>query len=162
MVSISSAERPVDSARLAQLEMSIGSTLPESYRAFLSRTNGGEPDVDHFPISGMAGNAFGEIRRFLSLDAASLSDDLDSTRQLLQGKLPATLMAIGYSSTDDMICLSLARRDYGTVYYWDAQSESEEAPWMQSGFANAYFIADDFETFLALLDSFESFDSSAP
>lgn len=156
-VAIAGAGRAVDQSRLDELETTIGRPLPPSYRAFLLRNNGGEPDLDHYPITGMTDNPFGEIRMFLGIDAAAEHDDVEATLDLLKDSLPQGFLPVGYSSGGDMICVSLNDHDHGAVYFWDSQAESEPAPWMRSGYSNAYFVADSFEHFIASLDKFEAF-----
>ena len=156
-VSISNPGRPVDERRLDLLAVRIGRPLPISYRAFLLEHNGGEPDLDHYPIEGMESNPYGEIRMFMGLDAEADYDDIESTWEMLKDQLPPEFLPIGYSSGNDLVCLSLAESDYGTVYFWDSQIESELAPWARSGYSNAFFVAEDFARFLESLDSYEAF-----
>jgi hypothetical protein len=161
-ITATTAGAPVDDARLDTLQRDLGASIPAAYRAFLLNSNGGEPTLDHYPIHGMVDNPFGEIRMFLGVDAREEYDDLEVTRSQLSDRLPAELLAIGYSSGGDMICLSLRPSDYGEVFFWDSHAESDPASWSRSGYTNVYFVAKDFETFIASLSTYEAFAGQAP
>lgn len=157
MVTITEVNAAVGERRVAQLEANIMGRLPEAYRSFLLEHNGGEPDLDHYQISGMANNPFGEIRMFLGLDATENYDDLEWNLRLLRDRLPSQFLPVGYSSGGDMICVSLNAHDYGTIYFWDSQATSEPSNDARSGYSNLYYVAEDFGHFLKELNTFESF-----
>jgi hypothetical protein len=161
-VSITCSGPSLTEADVLDLETRLRISLPAPYTKFLLHHNGGEPDLDHYPIDGMGGNPFGEIRMLLGIGTAEEYNDLERTLLLMDERLPPQFLPIGYSSSDDLICLSLAGQDRGTVYFVDTCEMPEPAPWHRSGYANAYFVAEDFEAFLQSLDTFEAYAKSSP
>ncbi len=51
--------RPLTERDLADLESELGFKLPQAYRAFLMKYNGGRPEPEAFPIEGMPNNPEG-------------------------------------------------------------------------------------------------------
>jgi hypothetical protein len=52
MVQITEPGPSLTDSDIHALERKVGATLPEDYRAFLLRWNGGVPEPGHFPIEG--------------------------------------------------------------------------------------------------------------
>ena len=156
-VSIGDPGPPLELADLSGLEARLGSQLPDSYKSFLLRTNGGTPTPDHFAIQGAAGNPFADVQTLFGIGATADFDDLERTLAAMSGRVPMGLLPIGHSSTNDLVCLSLREADHGTVYFWDSWADAEPAPWSRSGFANVYLIVDDFNAFLDGLNTYEHF-----
>ena len=124
--------------------------LPDSYRAFLLKHNGGRPVPEAFPIRGMKDNPVGSIHSFLGVDQRIESNNLMWTHQTLKHRLPPNLLAVAYTDTGDSICISLFGKDKGAVVLWDIQNEPQVP-----SYANVYFVADDFQTFLDTIHPYE-------
>ena len=57
--------RPLSAEDVQAIEAQIGVRLPDDYKAFLLRHNGGRPRPNAFPIQGLANNPFGVIQNLL-------------------------------------------------------------------------------------------------
>ena len=63
-------------------------------------------------------------------------------------RLPANLLPIATELSVDLICISIAGHDFGTVYFWDHNWEvTERTP----DYENVHFLAENFTAFLEML-----------
>ena len=125
------------------IEAHIGIHLPEEYRAFLLRYNGGRPTPRAFPIEGLANNPFGVILDFFGIDDTVESCNLDWNVETMNGRLPANLLPIACDDGGDLICLSLFGEDADSVLFWDRHKE-KGAP----SYENVFKIASSFTEFI--------------
>ena len=139
---------PITEGDVAELENKLKISLPQSYRDFLLRTNGGCPERDLFPIPGFDQSPFGRIQIFLGIHHPIGSCNLDQTRESLADRIPNHLLVIASTGVADEICMSLAPDTRGSVYYWDGVHVS-------STYGTLYLVANSFEEFLERLYSDE-------
>lgn len=128
---------------IQQLEELIGIVLPDGYKRFLLRYNGGRPIPNAFPIEGLENNPFGTIQVFYRIDGSIESSNLDWNYDTLNGRLPPNLLAIACDEGDDQICISLFGDDAGSILFWDCHKETEVP-----GYHNVYRIAGSFSEFI--------------
>jgi len=140
--------------RIDEAERKLRVVLPEDYRAFLLRYNGGRPKPNLFPIRGLENNPFGGLHFFHGLDWEIESINLDWNFRILAGRIPSNFLSIATDTTGNQICLSLKGQDNGTMYYWD--HDAEHAP---PTYDNVYFIA---ASFRAFLDSIHDWEIDSP
>lgn len=104
--------------RLDIFERAISSRLPEAYRDFLLRYNGGQPVPSFFWIeSRKDGSA---VNRFYGLyDARTpFSIDTYANNKELYG-IPASLLPIGDDGMGNFICIDLSPEHFGSIYFLD-------------------------------------------
>jgi hypothetical protein len=130
-------------ADIDRIESHFGIKLPQDYRTFLLRYNGGRPTPAAFPIRGLANNLFGGIHFFFGIEGPFECYDLDSNFDTFAGRMPANLLPIACTGCGDMVCLSLFGEDAGAVLFWD--HEAEHSP---PTYANVYKIASSFSDFI--------------
>lgn len=135
--------RKLNGEDVRALEADIGQTLPDSYRFFLLRNNGGLPgpkrgmyivDVLDLPGSPTDVQVFFGIDRVPSdirSNVKGFSDRFDTTK----------LLPIARDSGGNIFCLWLDEPNYGSVAYidWTDWEEHEATP---------YMVADSFDSFL--------------
>jgi len=143
---------PISVEDVENLEAHIGIRLPDDYRAFLLKHNGGRPTPDTYPIEGLANNPFGGVHFFFGIDDPVESCNLDWNFRIMNGRLPSNLFAIAGDAGMDLICLSLFGDDAGSVVFWDGYHEPSEP-----SYANVYRIAESFPAFLESLRPLEHF-----
>ena len=143
----------LDDAAIAAFESEIGAALPADYRAFLKAVNGGWVG-GALLISGQA--ADGE-----SIDAdvhhigglrAEPHMDLRTARATYQdwiARIPRDLIWIMDDSCGNAICLGVAGKARGKVYFWDHEQEPDLDDWdgTLEGAGNITLIAHTFDTF---------------
>ena len=145
--------RPLNDEDIRALEKTLAVNLPEDYKVFLKKNNGGCPDPQFFPIEGFENNPLGQVQVFFRIDGPIKSSRLDWNYQTFVGRIPDNLFPIACEDGGSLICLSLAGSDKGAVYYWDYYGEHKPP-----SYDNVYLIAGSFEGFL---DSLHSYDPLA-
>jgi hypothetical protein len=128
---------------LDRVENDLDVKLPENYRGFLLRTNGGKPHPDFFPIQEHKTLTFGRIESFFGIGRPLRSSNVDWAYKMLIGQLPPYHFPIAGTATEDVICLSLGRIDEGRIFFW----EKDDAR-LSAGYDNAYVVAGNFDKFL--------------
>lgn len=149
-VAIYESHSPLVEEDIAEVEQQLGVIFPPDYRAFLLAHNGGYPDPNVFPISGLQSDDHGILEWFFCIQAGDYNDLIRNT-STFRGRVPPNLIPIASDPGGNLICLSVTGRDVGTVYYWDHEEEVDEGE--PPDYTNVYFIADSFST---LLDSLKA------
>lgn len=137
---------------IVSFERDLGGRLPDPYRQFLLRTNGGRPprERDTVDVEGLSGSPTG-IQVFYRLGGAVKSSELTWNRETLSERIPDNLLAIASDSFGSDFCISLKGEDRGAIYFCDLQSvwgNHDAVP-------NFYPVAPDFDTFLNKLREFQ-------
>lgn len=146
-VTITGSGPMLSSEKLKALEERLDIALPEQYRDFLLQHNGGTPDLALFECAG-GGGSF--VRSFLGAHEGPHSNfevkflALKVTRKAL----PDNIVAVAEDGFGNLVCLSLAGADVGSVYFWDHERETETP-----SYKNMHLIAPSFNEFLAALHS---------
>jgi hypothetical protein len=128
---------------LRALEQELRAHLPDDYRAFLTKFNGGRPEPNWFPISG--GMQMGAVNQFYGLRQAGDWDDLLTQQQYLLNRMPGHMLPIAHAACGNVVCLSLGDMDYGVVYHWDHEFEADEDE--EPTYSNLLKVADSFSAF---------------
>lgn len=134
---------PLTDLRIGILERKLGLVLPEAYRLFLLRNNGGKPKPEFFPIRGLDRNPFGSINFFEGIDLPIKSRNIEWNYRSYKGRIPRELIAVAGDGSGNLICLSFEGARKGAVYFWD--HDEEHSP---PTHRNVYLIAETFEKFL--------------
>jgi hypothetical protein len=123
---------PLTEERVSEFEQELRAALPEEYRLFLLRHNGGIPDREAFDVPGEDG---GErpFHCFFALHDRPWDDSTPEGSQgfPLQAALadfrseggPAEVLPIGKDWSGSYVCLGLAGADRGRVLYYDHEME---------------------------------------
>jgi hypothetical protein len=150
----------LDEMQLSVMEdmLCINSKLPDTFRAFLLRQNGGRPSPSaftwHHPSEGKQSAS---VDKILGLDARppdDLSRDTDCIRMTLKlrDELPAWAIVIGNVNRDDWLLTFEDGPREGQVWlkYWDEVPATVDEP--ANPEAGVYRVAESFEAFLQLLE----------
>jgi len=150
-VTLSLDTQPATEEAVVTLEEQIGSRLPEDYRRFMLRYNGGTPDPATFAfIEKTYGKSTSDaVRAFFSLgdhEYYALEDSLATyTDRIPNGTLPiaedgcGNLVLLGISGEDDA-----GQAIRGKVYFWDHELEPQDP----LDWSNVSPVADSFDDFL--------------
>lgn len=128
---------------IRDLETRLRVALPEEFKEFLLKYNGGRPTPDAFPFEGLENNPYGAIQVFFRIGGPIESSTFDWNMHIMEGRLPAGLFPIACDGGGDLICLSLSGDDAGAVVFWDSFGEPKGP-----SYSDVYRIADSFTAFL--------------
>ncbi len=128
----------IGAADIVAIEADLSLQLPDSYREFLLRYNGGVPSPDTIDILGFVGSPT-DVQIFFGIRREILSSDLRWNFALLKERCNVEALPIACDSGGNLFCL-LLREGLGTeVIYCDLDA-SECTP---------YLVAMTFEDFVS-------------
>lgn len=122
-VTLQATGAPIGPEHVAALEQRIGQGLPGDYRQFLLDVNGGEPEVNYYPPAEDLGVS---VRDFFQLGSDDRYISLETHLDVYAGRVPPDFLPVANDDGGDLICLSLRDHDYGRVYLWDHNWESND------------------------------------
>jgi hypothetical protein len=153
LTSIKPATDETTEAELLALEKLLNAKLPSSYRAFLLKTNGGEPRECGIDFAAPKLKRKGDTISYLF----EVSDDptygLAPMMEDFGSDIPPGMIFIGNSPGGNYFLLSLRAKSYGQVFYKDHDYEDKTAFDETKGELpeSVVKIADSFEEFQARL-----------
>ena len=133
-----------DEDRVRALEARLGRCLPDDYREFLLRHNGGRPEPRLFRIP-KRGGAYtnSTVDWFLSLHDGQNSN-LEKDLHTLRDRIPPDTLPIADDPFGNVILIGLHDHQRGKIYFWDHEEEPESQP----DWSNVVQIADSFDQFM--------------
>jgi len=127
----------LDKAALAEFETQYGIKLPEDYKAFMLRNNGGCPEDDmafEFVDAASSKSTSAVINYFYILfsEATTRNTDLKVVyNNLVRSRsLPSNFMPIAYDVFGNTICICVGEKDYGKVCFANHELEDPETGYM--------------------------------
>jgi hypothetical protein len=128
---------------LAAFETEKSLQLPEGYRNFMLRYNGGQPVPKsfNFPES-ENGSSVGVFYR-IKKDG---TNSLQFVMQQFEGRMPEDLLPVAGDTFGNQICLGLEGESRGKVFFWDHEMEPLERG--EPDYANTRLLANTFDEFL--------------
>jgi hypothetical protein len=145
---------PPSQDQLEAFEAEIGAALPDDYRRFLLRSNGGTLDWYEFQGPTPEGRSWTVVVSDVGglRDEANLS--LRHARSCYQGhelQIPRALLWIMGDPGGNAVCLGLTGDYRGRVYFWihDEQPDPEEWDGGVETAGNVILLADSFTDFVA-------------
>jgi len=152
-VHIRDAARRLKPEQLDEVEQRLAVSLPDEYRKFLLRTNGGVPEPGglEFPdLSEDQPGDFDEVDLFYSVLVPPAEFDLRDFESAVRHmrselKLPLDYVPIAMTVNQEIIALGVAGEARGKVYYW---------AYISAGFDTSFFVelAASLDEFLDSLD----------
>ncbi|HEX8558041.1 MAG TPA: SMI1/KNR4 family protein [Pyrinomonadaceae bacterium] len=156
-VKIAGSKRKLTEDELKRAEGVVGAPLPEEYRRFLLRHNGGYPEPGDFRIEWTDPRLARAWRISTVADFHALDDgatlDLLRDFKTFQGRIPKGTLAVALDPGGNVVLLGLAGEHRGRVFFW---VNSLPAEYDETDFANLGRVADGFDAFIGSL-----FDSGA-
>jgi hypothetical protein len=156
-VKIRDAAKRVTPEQLQEVEQRLGMSLPDEYRKFLLRTNGGVPEPGGFEFPDLSEDQpgdFDEVELFYSVlvpppaefDLRSFESAVRHMRSEL--KLPLDYVPIAMTVNQEIIALGVDGKARGKVYYW---------AYISAGFELSFLVelAASFDEFLDSLSETE-------
>lgn len=116
--------------------------LPEDYRDFLLRNNGGIPQKNRL------GKPATVVHWLYGMHNGPDWANFFHALQLYSGRLPSWYIPIGCDDAGNLFLMSMYEENKGIVVFWDHEGEVENA---HQHFDNLIFVADSFSNFLERL-----------
>lgn len=136
---IKSAGVPVAEGQLVQLESELGHRLPEDYRVFLLRHNGGKPSLTLFTIPD-CGEALVHV-----FSGIGTKVDIQKWLSEWRAEVPPGWLMIGKDPGGNLLLAD----ELGAIHYWDAARGFPAS----SDARNTFQVATSFTSFLDALRS---------
>ncbi|MBQ7521917.1 MAG: SMI1/KNR4 family protein [Clostridia bacterium] len=138
----------ISNSEISEAENRLGVKFSEEYKLFLLNTNGGIPEQDmlydfYDEVTGNENTSV--IRQFYALNDEDWQNDIVTIFNIMyqEQMIAKDMLPIADDPLGNIICLSLATYDYGTVYYLNHEFENAE-----TGFLMQSKIADSFSDFI--------------
>ncbi len=117
---------PVSRKEIEQFEQRNGISLPDSYKAFLLKTNGGEPTPDRLFIPGWSGQSTC-VNHFLGIGQGGYYD-LEASFQNAEDYIPDRFIPIAIDTGGNMLCTCTSGDSAGKIFFWDHEHPQGDAP----------------------------------
>lgn len=131
----------ITEADIMAFEERIGQPFPRDYRVFLFAYNGGRPE--NHVIRNVETGDIG-VKIFFGIHHKEYFD-INAENQSMRGRWPTRFLSIAIGDCGDRFCLSLGPPDYGSVYFWNHEQESEDDE--EPTELNLYYLAESFTEF---------------
>lgn len=145
---------PLSEKALSKVEKRLKIKLPEEYRRFLLAHNGGRLTPSVFKFKGQSG-AYADscVDWFLAVYDGEYNnfETYFERYKVERVRLPVELVPIAHDPGGNLICISLADFDRGSIYFWDHEHEHESTGKSVSSHTNVHLIADSIDEFLGSL-----------
>jgi cell wall assembly regulator SMI1 len=106
---------PAPPSDVERLEHRIGRSLPDDYRNFLLRQDGGWMQMND-----------GAVKEILGVrDDASYNASLWQALDTYNERVPNWLLPVASDEYGNLYALSLRQEDFGSVWFWDHEEEAD-------------------------------------
>ena len=112
---------PITDKEVAQLEEQIGCRLPDEYRTFMLKNNGGRPNKSIFKYKEANTLCGSTIKMFFSIGKGEHT--IEKARRIYEGRIPDIVLPIASDSFGNIVCIGLQGRNRGKMYFWDHELE---------------------------------------
>jgi hypothetical protein len=131
--------------KLQELELKLGTNLPEDYRSFLKKYNGGKPTTAGFWIE--RGVDCSEVHQFYGMHNGPKWSSLEYYIEEQPG-IAKNYLAIGDDGTGNFLCMKLQGHENGSIYFIDHEIHDFNKPDSLTGFTK---VANSFTEFISSL-----------
>ena len=121
---------PLDMEDIRRVEGKLGFNIPEEYRDFLLRNNGGKPIPNAVKYEG---EYFDYVACFYGARFNTYADDIFRNVEEYNEYILPHYLPIADSPSGNVYCLSLKSTDFGAVYCWDHETANYGGePWEEN------------------------------
>lgn len=122
MINMDKENEKISIKEVEEFELRHDIKLPNQYREFLIKSNGGYPHASTFKISDEDGESV--VNKFYGI--GDMKGNLDRVFEILDGELPEGFISIGDDPAGNEICIGINEKYYGKIYLWIHDMESDE------------------------------------
>lgn len=142
MTQIHDSKGVVSEQDLINLENQLGIKLPNGYREFLKKHNGGYPQPDGFDFAD--GDDGSSVDKFLDI-SGSKSESIIEYFNTYKNRIPKNYFPVAKDPGGNLILIGI-NNSGSDIYYWDHENESEDGD--VPGMDNMHLIASNFDEFI--------------
>lgn len=150
------SEKPITEEQYKLFLKEFNLKLPDSYKQFILKYNGGYPKISAFgnPYEdGFTVDYLGRIAPekegfFETYDSLSSTRLLIDTHQIEEQNIPKHLYPFGASEGNHTLCISMKDKDFGSIYVYYLDGTAHEPAFLTSSFEqfiNALEDSEDYE-----------------
>ena len=143
----------INSKMISTFEQELNVSLPEEYKAFMIKNNGGMPEDDvvfdyYDNVTETQKRAV--VQEFYIIYSEN-NYEVDNIKNICKGfwkdkAIPTSMFPIGSDPAGNIICISLSPDEYGVIYFYNHEYENVDTGYMMKS-----KVADSFDGFLELL-----------
>lgn len=142
MTQIHDSKGGVSEQDLINLEAQLGVKLPNSYRDFLKKHNGGYPQPDGFDFAN--GEDGSSVDKFLEI-SSSKNESVSEYYNNYKDRIPKDYFPIAKDPGGNLILIGV-KNSNADIYFWDHESEAEDGD--VPGMYNMHLIATSLDDFI--------------
>lgn len=152
MVNIIQSSSNLTETEINDAEKRWGIKIPILYRNFLLLHNSGYPDPSEFVIKFPYKDEpeYIAVDWFLGINVSHKTLNIEYTIDTFRDRIPAGQFPIAKDPGGGVICISTTGPNQGKIYYWDHEFETSNLN--NSPEVNLYYIAENFDEFLSILE----------
>lgn len=143
MVMIICSRKPATLQDISDFEKKIQSILPNDYKDFLIKFNGGRPLPASFKFFSDRTDA-SSVDQFLSLGKEKNSN-LEKYYYNYKNRIPSGFIPIAHDAGGNLVIMKLKNED-NQIYFWDHELEADEGE--NPNMENVYLICKSFSDFI--------------
>ena len=154
MVTFFETGKKITDKEIVEIEKKVGYSFPDEYREFLLKHNGGKCSPCGFVFMENSQQSDDEVRSFYAVGGIDGYYDLEEKMDIYifdVKRLPDFYIPIAEDDFGNLICISSDKSDYGCIYFWNHENESDEENYKE----NMYFVAKSFNEFINNLKNFD-------
>lgn len=144
-IDVENPHGPTSREEIASFEARRKVSLPEEYKAFLLKSNGGSPVPNVFQVPGFHYKD-AVLDFFYGIHNREEIFQLDKACDVYAGRIPADLIPIADDPFGNVICLGWKGKRRGKIYFWDHENEGDE-----QDYGNVHLVASSLAEFLDTL-----------
>ena len=134
----------ISNKEVTDLEERIQYKLPQEYKNFLLRYNGGEPAPYFFSVPDWEYKQ-SLVSELKGINPNSVGLDLVRIFEIKQYDLPKGVISIGSDPGGNLILINLIN---GKIYFWDHENVPNDTDKRIDEFHNVYFLSNSFNQFI--------------
>ncbi|THJ30087.1 SMI1/KNR4 family protein [Lampropedia aestuarii] len=115
--------RTASPSSINEIEQKQKIILPDDYKLFLIKNNGGIPSLKNFIINKKEKST---IRFFFSTDCLYHQASLEANIEGFKGRAPTEMLPIAEDVGGNYILISSSDSEYGNLFFWDHELEADK------------------------------------
>lgn len=143
---------PASLDEINYFELNHKIVLPEDYKIFLTKYNGGKPVVRRFET--IDGKHTTSLMLLYPFSQSYTPNVISTYKEISEGLyIPSNIFVIGNDPIDNKVCVSISGDDNGAVYYWSMDMEEFDSEDFSPSYKHMSLVAKSFTEFLDKLFS---------